>query len=97
MTEPMDAGALLRAADAALRTLGFDVEPAPLVVLGPAQRTAIAMAGPFGGLIEAALQAQAAAGTLGLQALAALAGAADAAALLAPADPPRIAGGQGER
>jgi hypothetical protein len=96
MTEPMDADTLLRAADA-LRTLGFDVEPAPLVVLGARQRTATAMSGPFGGLIEAALQAQAVAGTLGLQALTAMASAADAAALLAAAEPPQAFGGQAER
>ncbi|MEU6248093.1 hypothetical protein [Glycomyces sp. NPDC047010] len=80
---------LLRVADAALKAVGFDVQPAPLVTLGAAQRTAIAMAGPFGGLIEAALQAQALAGTLGLQTLTTLVNAADAtagAALSAAAD-----------
>ncbi|WP_133884068.1 hypothetical protein [Glycomyces sp. NRRL B-16210] len=70
----------LKVADAALKATGFDVQPAPLVTLGALQRTAIAMAGPFGALLEAALQAQAAAGTLGLQALLSLVNAADAAA-----------------
>ncbi|GAA2299879.1 hypothetical protein GCM10009853_065230 [Glycomyces scopariae] len=80
---------LLRAADTGLKALGFDVQPAPLVTLGALQRTAIAMAGPFGGLIEAALQAQALAGTLGLQTLTTLVNAADAtagAAVAAAAD-----------
>jgi hypothetical protein len=71
---------LLKAADAALKVAGFDIQPAPMVTLGALQRTAIAMAGPFGGLIEAALQAQALAGTLGLQALTSLVNAADATA-----------------
>jgi uncharacterized protein YukE len=71
---------LLKAADAALKATGFDIQPAPLVTLGPAQRTAIAMAGPFGGFLEAVLQAQAMAGTLGLQSLTSLVNAADATA-----------------
>ncbi|WP_198667403.1 WXG100 family type VII secretion target, partial [Glycomyces dulcitolivorans] len=71
---------LLKAADAALKVAGFYIQPAPMVTLGALQRTAIAMAGPFGGLIEAALQAQALAGTLGLQALTTLVNAADATA-----------------
>jgi hypothetical protein len=70
----------LKAADAALKALGFNIQPAPTVTLGPAQRTAIAMAGPFGGIVEAALQAQAMAGTLGLQTLTSLVNAADATA-----------------
>ncbi|MBO3734244.1 hypothetical protein [Glycomyces niveus] len=70
----------LKAADAALKAVGFDIQPAPLVTLGPAQRTAIAMAGPFGPILEAALQAQAAAGTMGLQTLTSLINAADATA-----------------
>jgi hypothetical protein len=70
----------LKAADTALKALGFDIQPAPAVTLGPAQRTAIAMAGPFGGILEAALQAQAMAGTLGLQTLTSLINAADATA-----------------
>ncbi|MFG3338569.1 WXG100 family type VII secretion target [Glycomyces sp. NPDC048151] len=70
----------LKAADAALKALGFNIQPAPMVTLGPAQRTAIAMAGPFGGILEAALQAQAAAGTFGLQTLTSLINAADATA-----------------
>ncbi|GAA2166276.1 MULTISPECIES: hypothetical protein [Glycomyces] len=70
----------LKAADAALKAVGFNIQPAPAVTLGPAQRTAIAMAGPFGGIIEAALQAQAMAGTLGLQTLTSLVNAADATA-----------------
>ncbi|WP_205328562.1 hypothetical protein [Glycomyces sp. YM15] len=70
----------LKAADAALKAIGFNIQPAPMVTLGPAQRTAIAMAGPFGGILEAALQAQAMAGTLGLQALTSLINAADASA-----------------
>jgi hypothetical protein len=70
----------LKAADAALKAIGFNIQPAPMVTLGPAQRTAIAMAGPFGGILEAALQAQAAAGTLGLQTLTSLINAADAGA-----------------
>ncbi len=69
MTEHMDA-------DAALKDLAFDVQHAPLVTLGALQRTAIAMSGPFAGLIEAALQAQAVAATLAFQALTALASAA---------------------
>ncbi|WP_335989535.1 hypothetical protein [Glycomyces sp. MUSA5-2] len=80
---------LLRAADTALKAVGFDIQPAPLVTLGAAQRAAIAAAGPFGGIIEAALQAQALAGTLGLQTLTTLVNAADAtagAALTAAAD-----------
>ncbi|MCC3764675.1 hypothetical protein K3N28_16580 [Glycomyces sp. TRM65418] len=71
---------VLKAADAALKATGFTVQPAPLVTLGPSQRTAIAMAGPFGGFIEAVLQAQAMAGTLGLQSMTALVNAADATA-----------------
>jgi hypothetical protein len=71
---------ILKAADAALKATGFSVQPAPLVQLGPAQRTAIAMAGPFGGFLEAVLQAQAIAGTLGLQSLTSLVNAADATA-----------------
>jgi uncharacterized protein YukE len=71
---------ILKAADAALKATGFNVQPAPLVQLGPAQRTAIAMAGPFGGFLEAVLQAQAMAGTLGLQSLTSLVNAADATA-----------------
>lgn len=71
---------VLKAADAALKAAGFNVQPAPLVQLGPAQRTAIAMAGPFGGFLEAVLQAQAMAGTLGLQSLTSLVNAADATA-----------------
>ncbi|GAA2125769.1 WXG100 family type VII secretion target [Glycomyces algeriensis] len=70
----------LKAADAALKAIGFNIQPAPMVTLGPAQRTAIAMAGPFGGILEAALQAQAMAGTLGLQTLTSLVNAADATA-----------------
>ena len=70
----------LKAADAALKAIGFNIQPAPMVTLGPAQRTAIAMAGPFGGILEAALQAQAMAGTLGLQTLTSLINAADATA-----------------
>ncbi|HEY1093845.1 MAG TPA: hypothetical protein VGE61_04030 [Glycomyces sp.] len=70
----------LKAADAALKAVGFNIQPAPAVTLGPAQRTAIAMAGPFGGILEAALQAQAMAGTLGLQTLTSLVNAADATA-----------------
>lgn len=70
----------LKAADAALKAIGFDIQPAPLVTLGAAQRTAIAMAGPFGPVLEAALQAQAAAGTMGLQTLTSLINAADATA-----------------
>lgn len=70
----------LKAADTALKAIGFNIQPAPMVTLGPAQRTAIAMAGPFGGILEAALQAQAMAGTLGLQTLTSLINAADATA-----------------
>ncbi|MEU5154439.1 hypothetical protein [Glycomyces sp. NPDC021274] len=70
----------LKAADAALKAIGFNIQPAPMVTLGPAQRTAIAMAGPFGGILEAVLQAQATAGTLGLQTLTSLINAADATA-----------------
>lgn len=70
----------LKFADAALKAAGFDVQPAPLVTLGALQRRAIAMAGPFGALLEAALQAQAAAGTIELQARLSLVNAADAAA-----------------
>lgn len=72
--------AALKVADAAINAAGFDVQPAPLVTLGMVQRVAIAAAGPFGPLVEAALQAQAAAGTMGLQALLSLVNAADAAA-----------------
>jgi hypothetical protein len=71
---------VLKAADAALKATGFNVQPAPLVQLGPAQRTAIALAGPFGAFLEAVLQAQAMAGTLALQALTSLVNAADATA-----------------
>lgn len=70
----------LKAADAALKAVGFNIQPAPLVTLGPAQRAAIAMAGPFGSFIEAGLQVQAMAGTLGLQTLTSLINAADATA-----------------
>ncbi len=70
----------LKAADAALKAIGFNIQPAPLVTLGPAQRTAIAMAGPFGSFLEAGLQVQAMAGTLGLQTLTSLINAADATA-----------------
>lgn len=97
MTEPMDADALRRTADAALSTLGFEIEPAPLVVLSAMQRTTIAMAGPFGGLIEAALQAQAMAGTLALQALTALSHAADvtgSADVPSASEPPQAFRGQ---
>jgi hypothetical protein len=70
----------LKAADAAIRAVGFNIQPAPMVTLGPAQRTAIAMAGPFGPILEAGLQAQAMAGTFGLQTLTSLINAADATA-----------------
>ncbi|RRR96069.1 hypothetical protein [Glycomyces terrestris] len=75
MNPPNPHAAPVEAAAAALRARGF--EPGPPVTLGPAQRAAVAASGPFAGLVEAALQAQALAGTLGLQALAALACAAD--------------------
>ncbi|WP_026923368.1 hypothetical protein [Glycomyces arizonensis] len=60
---------VLKGADAAIHAAGFDVQPAPQVVLSAAQRVAIAMAGPFGFQVQAALEATALAATTGLQAV----------------------------
>lgn len=59
--------AVLKAADAAIRAAGFEVQPAPQVTLGAGHRLAIAMAGPFGLQLQAALEATAFASTTGLQ------------------------------
>jgi len=71
---------LLKLADTSLQVAGFNILPAPQVVLGPAQRAAVAASGPFGAHFEAAFQLQAAAGTLGLKSLHGLINASDAVA-----------------
>ncbi|WP_026931559.1 hypothetical protein [Glycomyces tenuis] len=59
----------LKTADAAIHAAGFDIQPAPQVTLGAAQRLAIALAGPFGFQLQAALETAALAATTGLQAV----------------------------
>ncbi|MEU6858255.1 hypothetical protein AB0B28_05185 [Glycomyces sp. NPDC046736] len=66
--------------EAFLKGKGFDVLPAPLVAVSAAQHALIAQLGPLGGFLEAALQAEAAAGTAQLQSALGLLNAADAAA-----------------
>ena len=75
--------AALKAADAAIRAAGFDVQPAPQVTLGAGQRLAIAMAGPFGFPLQAALEATAFASTTALQVVLAGLNATDAEAAAA--------------
>ncbi|HEU5128688.1 MAG TPA: hypothetical protein VFU12_11925 [Glycomyces sp.] len=74
---------ILKAADAAIQAAGFDVQPAPQVVLGAGHRLAIAMAGPFGFQLQAALEATAFASTTALQVVLAGLNATDAQAATA--------------
>ncbi|WP_199044374.1 hypothetical protein [Glycomyces salinus] len=60
--------ASLKSVDEAAHAQGFNVEPAPLVMLGPRHRFEIAIAGPLGGpTLQAAYEAQAAALTASMQ------------------------------